>query len=216
MWSQLINVLLSVISLVLIVYNINIYKVQKTPVQQNWLSTGLALQLLLPISSLLKGCSDNVLSSYIVYSVIIYGLLYNTKFCISCKKGLIKRFILMLSVYIPIIYLLLNVELFRSLKPFVGVGYLTVLFVLKNYLILIMTILPIIVIGIIGFLDRKNVNTSINVLRIFLSVGLLSTGITIILGDYNLLIISKVLLIVIDIFLVKIVWINKGRFYRHG
>lgn len=216
MWSQLINVLLSVISLVLIVYNINIYKVQKTPVQQNWLSTGLALQLLLPISSLLKGCSDNVLSSYIVYSVIIYGLLYNTKFCISCKKSLIKRFILMLSVYIPIIYLLLNVELFRSLKPFVGVGYLTVLFMLKNYLILIMTILPIIVIGIIGFLDRKNVNTSINVLRIFLSVGLLSTGITIILGDYNLLIISKVLLIVIDIFLVKIVWINKGRFYRHG
>lgn len=216
MWSQLINVLLSVISLVLIVYNINIYKVQKTPVQQNWLSTGLALQLLLPISPLLKGCSDNVLSSYIIYSVIIYGFLYNTKFCISCKKGHIKRFILMLSVYIPIIYLLLNVELFRSLKPFVGVGYLTVLFVLKNYLILIMTILPIIVIGIIGFLDRKNVNTSINILRIFLSVGLLSTGITIILGDYNLLIISKVLLIVIDVFLVKIVWINKGRFYRHG
>lgn len=216
MWSQLINVVLSVISLVLIVYNINIYKVQKTPVQQNWLSTGLALQLLLPISFLLKGCSDNVLSSYIVYSVIIYGLLYNTKFCISCKKGLIKRFILMLSVYIPVIYLLLNVELFRSLEPFVGVGYLTVLFVLKNYLLLIMTILPIVAIGIMGFLDRKNVSTSINILRIFLSVGLLSTGVTIILGDYNLLIISKVLLIVIDIFLVKIVWINKGRFYRHG
>jgi hypothetical protein len=79
-----------------------------------------------------------------------------------------------------------------------------------------MTILPIIAIGIMGFLDRKNVSTSINILRIFLSVGLLSTGVTIILGDYNLLIISKVLLIVIDIFLVKIVWINKGRFYRHG
>jgi hypothetical protein len=122
----------------------------------------------------------------------------------------------MLSVYVPVIYLLLNVELFRSLEPFVGVGYLTVLFVLKNYLLLIMTILPIIAIGIMGFLDRKNVSTSINILRIFLSVGLLSTGVTIILGDYNLLIISKVLLIVIDIFLVKIVWINKGRFYRHG
>lgn len=215
MWNQLTNIVLLIISTVLTVYNVNIYKVQKTPVQQNWLSVGLAIQTLLPIVYYLGLRPNNVLSSYIVYAVIIYCLLYNTKFCISCKKSLIKKFILMLSMYTPIIYILLSIELFKCMEPFVDVGYLTALFLVKNFLILLITLLLIVTNTFICFLDRKNVNSDINTLRVFLNIGLLFTGATILLSNYSLLIISKTILIVIDILLVKIVWINKGRFYKN-
>lgn len=215
MWNQLTNIVLLIISTILTVYNVNIYKVQKTPVQQNWLSVGLAIQTLLPIVYYLGLRPNNVLSSYIVYAVIIYCLLYNTKFCISCKKSLIKKFILMLSMYTPIIYILLSIELFKCMEPFVDVGYLTALFLVKNFLILLITLLLIITNTFICFLDRKNVNSDINTLRVFLNIGLLFTGATILLSNYSLLIISKTILIVIDILLVKIVWINKGRFYKN-
>lgn len=215
MWNQLTNIVLLIISTVLTVYNVNIYKVQKTPVQQNWLSVGLAIQTLLPIVYYLGLRPNNVLSSYIVYAVIIYCLLYNTKFCISCKKSLIKKFILMLSMYTPIIYILLSIELFKCMEPFVDVGYLTALFLVKNFLILLITLLLIITNTFICFLDRKNVNSDINTLRVFLNIGLLFTGATILLSNYSLLIVSKTILIVIDILLVKIVWINKGRFYKN-
>lgn len=215
MWSQLINIVLLSISIVLTVYNVNISKVQKTPVQQNWLSIGLAIQTLLPIVYYLGLRPNNVLSSYIVYAVIIYCLLYNTKFCISCKKSLIKKFILMLSMYIPIIYFLLSIELFKCIEPLVDVGYLTTLFLIKNPLILLITTLLIIANTFICFLDRKNVNSDIIILRVFLSIGLLFTGTTILLSNYNLLIVSKIILIIIDILLVKIIWVNKGRFHKN-
>lgn len=215
MWNQVINIVLLSISIVLTVYNVNIYKVQKTPVQQNWLSIGLAIQTLLPIVYYLGLRPNNVLSSYIVYAVIIYCLLYNTKFCISCKKSFIKKFILMLSMYIPIIYFLLSIELFKCIEPLVDVGYLTTLFLIKNPLILLITILLIIANTFICFLDRKNVNSDIIILRVFLSIGLLFTGTTILLSNYNLLIVSKIILIIIDILLVKIIWVNKGRFHKN-
>lgn len=215
MWNQLINIVLLSISIVLTVYNVNISKVQKTPVQQNWLSIGLAIQTLLPIVYYLGLRPNNVLSSYIVYAVIIYCLLYNTKFCISCKKNLIKKFILMLSMYIPIIYFLLSIELFKCIEPLVDVGYLTTLFLIKNPLILLITTLLIIANTFICFLDRKNVNSDIIILRVFLSIGLLFTGTTILLSNYNLLIVSKIILIIIDILLVKIIWVNKGRFHKN-
>lgn len=215
MWSQLINIVLLSISIVLTVYNVNISKVQKTPVQQNWLSIGLAIQTLLPIVYYLGLRPNNVLSSYIVYAVIIYCLLYNTKFCISCKKSLIKKFILMLSMYIPIIYFLLSIELFKCIEPLVDVGYLTTLFLIKNPLILLITTLLIIANTFICFLDRKNVNSDIIILRVFLNIGLLFTGTTILLSNYNLLIVSKIILIIIDILLVKIIWVNKGRFHKN-
>lgn len=215
MWNQVINIVLLSISIVLTVYNVNIYKVQKTPVQQNWLSIGLAIQTLLPIVYYLGLRPNNVLSSYIVYAVIIYCLLYNTKFCISCKKSFIKKFILMLSMYIPIIYFLLSIELFKCIEPLVDVGYLTTLFLIKNPLILLITILLIIANTFICFLDRKNVYSDIIILRVFLSIGLLFTGTTILLSNYNLLIVSKIILIIIDILLVKIIWVNKGRFHKN-
>jgi hypothetical protein len=118
-------------------------------------------------------------------------------------------------MYIPIIYFLLSIELFKCIEPLVDVGYLTTLFLIKNPLILLITTLLIIANTFICFLDRKNVNSDIIILRVFLSIGLLFTGTTILLSNYNLLIVSKIILIIIDILLLKIIWVNKGRFHKN-
>lgn len=215
MRSQLINVVPAVMSLVLIIYNVNIYKVQKTPVQQNWLSTCLGLQLLLPLSLLIKGDAGNVLSSYVVYMIMIYGFLYNTKFCISCKKSYIKKFILMLSICIPVMYIFFNVELFRSLFPSVEIGYLSVPIVIRNVILIGMTLILVVLISIIGFFDKKNVHRNINLLRIFLVLGISLTCVAIVFGNCDILIISKLVLVMVDAFLIMIVWAKKGRFHKN-
>jgi hypothetical protein len=112
-------------------------------------------------------------------------------------------------------YIFFNVELFRNLFPSVEIGYLSVPIVIRNVILIGMTLILVVLISIIGFFDKKNVHRNINLLRIFLVLGISLTCVAIVFGNYDILIISKLVLVMVDAFLIMIVWAKKGRFHKN-
>lgn len=209
------NLAITLLSFILIIYNINIYKAQKTPVQQNWLSTGLAIQIPILFLYILKPRAYYVLSSYIIYFSVVYGLLYSSKFCISCKKSFIKKYILFLSSSISIIFILINAELFRKISGLTQIGYLTCFYTIGNATIIFATLIMIILNVFIAIKDYKSVKITVVIFRALLCLCLLTTTCFICFDKAFILNMSKFILLIVDVFILKIIWIDKGRFYKN-
>ena len=209
------NLAITLLSFVLIIYNINIYKAQKTPVQQNWLSTELAIQIPILFIYALRPAEYYVLSSYIIYLSVVYGLLYSSKFCISCKKSFIKKYILFLNDCISIIFILVNIELLRKINSLAQVGYLTCFYTIGNDIIIFTTLILVILNVLITIKDYKSIKITVVIFRILLCLCLLTTTCSIHFDKVLILNISKFLLLIVDVFILKIIWIDKGRFYKN-
>lgn len=213
--EQMFNLAITLLSFVLIIYNINIYKAQKTPVQQNWLSTGLAIQIPILFIYALRPAEYYVLSSYIIYLSVVYGLLYSSKFCISCKKSFIKKYILFLNDCISIIFILVNIELLKKINSLAQVGCLTCFYTIGNNIIILTTLILVILNVLITIKDYKNIKITVVIFRILLCLCLLTTTCSIHFDKVLILNISKFLLLIVDVFILKIIWIDKGRFYKN-
>jgi hypothetical protein len=215
MLEQIFNLAIFLLSLTLIVYNINIYKAQKTPVQQNWLSTGLAIQIPILFLYILKPAEYYVLSSYIIYLSVVYGLLYSSKFCISCKKGFIKKYILFLSSSISLIYILVNIELFRKITCLDKVGYLKCFYEISHFIVILITLATIIFNVLIIVKEYKSVKNTIFIFRTLLCLCLFVTTVSICFDSRFIINFARLILVFIDLVVLKIIWIDKGRFYKN-
>lgn len=217
MMELIVNGLTGILALILIVYNVCECNSQKTPVQQNWLSTGLLIQTFNMIVHLLEPDSVcNVISPYTVFISTLYVFLYSTKFCKESNKYFIKKYILSLSIFVPIVYILVNSDLIKTLEPTIKVEYIDALMTFRNIIMFIM-IIVITVFNIIVILKNgKSIKFQINALFIVSCFCMVLSGMSIFLSNGILLMISKLLLIVIDIIILDTIWINKGRFYRDG
>lgn len=215
MAQQILDSIISILAFVLIFYNLSIYNVKKTPVQQNWLSTSFVVQLPMAFLCFFPQNIDNLFTAYLMFITSIYGNLYSTKFNITCKKVLIKAQVFLLSLFIPLIYVLWNIELFQALNNTIEIGYLSMFFGTDVYVISIMVVIITIHSIVLIIADFKNVTIWINIDRIVLLVFTIFSGVCIMIKyDYVIWMISKVFVILIDLIILKVIWIDKGRFHN--
>ena len=203
----------------LITYNVEIISIQKTPIQQSWLSIGLTFQLMLPILFLVFR-NDQAIKlltmKYFSLLTMSYFHLYITKFNVQISKHYIKANLIAINTYISYIVMcmIISVINFKYTENTTGIiidklfskeTIVTCIFLMYN------------AIAVCGSLciDFFKVKSTVNVLKMLNVIYEISLIVFLALGSRHFIcfFILAFLVILIDVFLIKIICIDKGRYY---
>ena len=214
----LINTLLILdifISLFIFIYNFNVNNVQKTPVQQNWLSVGVLFQIFICVSSLCYKdfYVDRLILNDIGYLSIAYILLYSTKFNRVLRKYVIKCNLCIINMFIPMFAFYALVDFLIVSGP--NMSILTLNFYYAKHYLVNTFVLYVFFSNIFAIIKNYSFVRPINtVLRIFLMVSLFLISLDTEIRSLILYCSCILIFILINILLIIIIYFNKGRFYR--
>ena len=213
-------IIIFIISAYIVSYNVSIIAIQKTPIQQSWLSIGIAVQLMIPILFLIFRTDGNIrhlIFKYLSMLTMTYVHLYITKFNVGVRKHYVKLNLMICNTFIAYIAMYLILDIFK-LKQNINLAGVVTNFLFNNGTIIMSTFDVYCIIAACGSLcvDFFNVRTSVNVIKILNILYELGLLIYLIRDRechmcFHAL---SIMMLLIEVMLIKIICINKGRYYN--
>lgn len=204
------SIIISIVSLFLIIYNVNITNVQKTPIQQNWMTRCFLFQIGTFFTFIVPDKDQLFFFGLIVLMSALYASLYLTKFNLKMTKRTLKVNIFIKNLLIVIV----SIILLTFLCPYIMKGLLMYSYRIRNVLIVFIC-LYLMSFNVISLIyNFYYVKTYVHFLYIsFLMLIILlctlfkySNQITFYLVNFSLL--------VMDFFIFIVICIKKGRFFN--
>lgn len=210
---MLTNILASItfiLSFILTLYNCKITSVQKTPVQQSWLSSFLIVQLTLMVVILFKNKFLIELFRFGTLVSLVYLSLYYTKFSFKeTIKWITKVYILVQETYLSLLIMAMFISILNiRFQNVFSISTIMDFIIISLFLLFFITYNIFFIIG--SYRTIKKTIIALGIILLILHV----LSFTFFFTTLTFLVpVILSIFIILDGLIIKIIWIDRGRYY---